>query len=558
MNNVMTGLQKFGKGLMGAVAVMPVAALLMGIGYAIDPVSWGGESVTAAILIKAGAAVLDNLGYIFAIALAFGLAKDSNGASALSGFLGFTTVKMLIDQNAVAGYEGKSIDGLKKLIEACDSYAPEKLAKLLEDTKQSCDAVPAAQEYLRSMAEHGWDKIGGGNVLIGILVGLMVAWIYNRFHATKLPDFLAFFSGRRLVPILTTFFAMLLALVLYFVWPAVYYVLFQFGQTIQGMGAVGAGLYGFFNRLLIPTGMHHAMNQIFWFNLVGINDLPNFLGGAKTIELAAAATDAASCPGTWTGSACEVVGVVGRYQGGFFPVMMFGLPAAGLAMYLRADDKRKKSVGSLMMAGALASFATGVTEPLEFSFMFVAPLLYLVHAILTGISVFLAATMGWTAGFGFSAGAIDYALSLNNPIANQPWMLAVVGVAYFVIYFAVFYGLIGALNLRTPGRGDDSDEGAALSADAPMSDVATHILAGLGGVENIESLDYCATRLRVSVRDNLVVKEAEIKKAGVAGIVRPSQKAVQVIVGPQVQFVYDEMEALLRQSGAKLLGEQEI
>lgn len=554
MNNVMTGLQKFGKGLMGAVAVMPVAALLMGIGYAIDPVSWGGESVTAAILIKAGAAVLDNLGYIFAIALAFGLAKDSNGASALSGFLGFTTVKMLIEQNAVAGYEGKSVDGLKKLIEACANYTPEKIA----EGKFNCADVPAAQEYLKSLAEHGWDKIGGGNVLIGILVGLMVAWIYNRFHATKLPDFLAFFSGRRLVPILTTFFAMLLALVLYFVWPALYYVLFQFGQTIQGMGAVGAGLYGFFNRLLIPTGMHHAMNQIFWFNLIGINDLPNFLGGAKTIELAQAATDAASCPGTWTGSACEVVGVVGRYQGGFFPVMMFGLPAAGLAMYLRADEKRKKTVGSLMMAGALASFFTGVTEPLEFSFMFVAPLLYLVHAILTGISVFIAATLGWTAGFGFSAGAIDFALSTANPIANQPWMLLVLGVVYAAVYFVIFYGLIGALNLRTPGRGDDSDEGAALSADAPMSDVATHILAGLGGVENIESLDYCATRLRVSVRDNLVVKEAEIKKAGVAGIVRPSQKAVQVIVGPQVQFVYDEMEALLRQSGAKLLGEQEV
>lgn len=554
MNNVMTGLQKFGKGLMGAVAVMPVAALLMGIGYAIDPVSWGGESVTAAILIKAGAAVLDNLGYIFAIALAFGLAKDSNGASALSGFLGFTTVKMLIEQNAVAGYEGKSVDGLKKLIEACANYTPEKIA----EGKFNCADVPAAQEYLKSLAEHGWDKIGGGNVLIGILVGLMVAWIYNRFHATKLPDFLAFFSGRRLVPILTTFFAMLLALVLYFVWPALYYVLFQFGQTIQGMGAVGAGLYGFFNRLLIPTGMHHAMNQIFWFNLIGINDLPNFLGGAKTIELAQAATDAASCPGIWTGSACEVVGVVGRYQAGFFPVMMFGLPAAGLAMYLRADEKRKKTVGSLMMAGALASFFTGVTEPLEFSFMFVAPLLYLVHAILTGISVFIAATLGWTAGFGFSAGAIDFSLSTANPIANQPWMLLVLGVVYAAVYFVIFYGLIGALNLRTPGRGDDSDEGAALSADAPMSDVATHILAGLGGVENIESLDYCATRLRVSVRDNLVVKEAEIKKAGVAGIVRPSQKAVQVIVGPQVQFVYDEMEALLRQSGAKLLGEQEV
>ncbi len=528
-DTIMTSLQRFGKGLMGAVAVMPVAAILMGIGYWIDPDGWGGNSVVAAILIKAGAAVLDNLGYIFAIALAYGLAKDSNGAAALSGFLGFTTVTFLINENSVAGYQGVDLAALKE----------------------------AGGDELLAWTAQGWGAVGAKNVLFGILVGLLAAWTYNRFHSVKLPDFLAFFSGRRLVPILITFFSMALALVLYFVWPILYGVLFNFGQLIQGMGAAGAGIYAFFNRLLIPTGLHHALNSIFWFDVVGINDIGKFLGGASTIEAAAAATDAASCPGLWADGVCTVQGVVGRYQAGFFPVMMFGLPAAGLAMYLRADNSRKKVVGSLMMAGALASFFTGVTEPLEFAFMFVAPLLYIVHALLTGISVFIAASMGWTAGFGFSAGFVDMLLSSQNPMANQWYMLLVLGLVYAVVYFVVFYFLIGLLNLKTPGRGDESDEGATLSGDAAMNEVASTILAGLGGAANVDSVDYCATRLRVAVKDHLLVKEAEIKRAGVAGVIRPSQKTVQVIVGPQVQFVYDEVARILADSSVTLLGEQD-
>lgn len=528
-DRIMTSLQRFGKGLMGAVAVMPVAAILMGIGYWIDPDGWGANSAVAYILIKAGGAVLDHLGVIFAIAIAFGLSKDNNGAAALSGFLGFTTVKLLIGEKAVATYLGVDLDALKQ----------------------------TGGEALLAWRAQGWDKVDDKNVLFGILIGLLVAWIYNRFHQTKLPDFLAFFSGRRLVPILTTFFAMLLAGVLYFIWPFLYNILFNFGQTIQASGAVGAGIYAFLNRLLIPTGLHHALNSIFWFDVIGINDIGKFLGGAKTIELAAAATDAASCPGTWTGSSCEVVGVVGRYQAGFFPVMMFGLPGAALAMYLRADNSRKKVVGSLMMAGALAAFFTGVTEPLEFAFMFIAPLLYVIHALLTGISVFIAASMGWTAGFGFSAGFVDMLLSSQNPIANKWYMLLVLGLVYAVVYFVVFYFLIGLLNLKTPGRGDDGDEGATLSGNAEMNDVASTILAGLGGVENVESVDYCATRLRVAVKDHMAVKEAEIKRAGVAGVIRPSQKTVQVIVGPQVQFVYDEVARILANSSVTLLGEQD-
>lgn len=524
----MEKLQKLGKALMGAVAVMPVAAILMGIGYWIDPEGWGANSIVAAVLIKAGAAVLDNLGWLFAIALAFGLAKDSNGAAALSGFLGYATVTLLLGPTAVAGYKGIDLEALEG---------------------------QAAIDW----ASQGWNAINDKNVLIGILVGILASWTYNKFHTTKLPDFLAFFSGRRLVPIMTSLLSIALAALLFVIWPIMYSGLFHFGQWIQGMGPIGAGIYGFANRLLIPTGLHHALNSIFWFDVIGINDIGKFLAGGATIEAARAATDAATCPGLWANGTCTVIGVVGRYQAGFFPVMMFGLPAAALAMYLRADSKRKKTVASLMLAGALASFFTGVTEPLEFSFMFVAPLLYLVHAALTGISLAIAAAFHWTAGFGFSAGFVDMALSARNPLANQWWMLLVLGLAYAAIYFVVFYFLIGKLNLMTPGRGEEieAEAGATLGGDAAMADVAGQIITGLGGVDNIDSLDYCATRLRVVVKDHTTVKESEIKKAGVAGVIRPSQKAVQVIIGPKVQFVYDEVAHRLGSSQAALRGEQQ-
>ncbi|MFQ8870770.1 MAG: PTS transporter subunit EIIC, partial [Varibaculum timonense] len=273
-----------------------------------------------------------------------------------------------------------------------------------------------------------------------------------------------------------------------------------------------------------------------------------------------AAKTAADCPGVWDSAAntCEVVGVVGRYQAGFFPIMMFGLPGAALAIYLRSEDKKKKTVAALMMAGALASFFTGVTEPLEFSFMFVAPVLYLVHALLTGVSVAIAAAMHWTAGFGFSAGFVDMFLSAQNPVANKWYMLLVMGVVFFALYFVIFYALIGVMNMHTPGREleDDELDMSDLEDVDPSSQAAT-ILNGLGGAENIDTLDYCTTRLRVNVKDPLKINEKVIKAAKVAGIIRPGQKSIQVVIGPQVQFVYDDMAMLLKSSSAVLMGEQE-
>ncbi|OFK67476.1 MULTISPECIES: N-acetylglucosamine-specific PTS transporter subunit IIBC [unclassified Corynebacterium] len=521
--DVMGPLQRLGKALMGAVAVLPVAAILCGVGYWISSAA-GPDNLAAQLLISSGDAVLANLGWIFAIAISFGLAKDSNGAAALSGFLAFATFMKLLGPEAVAGYRG------------------------IEDP-----TALTGDEALEWAAE-GWNAVGGGNVLFGILAGIMAAWVYNRFHGTKLPDFLAFFSGRRLVPILTAIFAMVVSGILYFVWPFIYNALFNFGTSIQGLGAAGAGIYGVANRLLIPTGLHHALNSVFWFDVIGINDIGNFQAGQATIDAAAAATSAADCPGIWANGQCTVEGVVGRYQAGFFPVMMFGLPGAALAMYLRADKSKRKVVGSLMAAGALASFFTGVTEPLEFSFMFVAPLLYVVHALLMGLSVFIASAMEWTAGFGFSAGFVDMLLSSQNPLANKWYMLLVMGVGFFFLYFVIFYFLIGWLNLKTPGRGEDEADDAAdsVSGDDKTAADAARIIEGLGGKDNIDSLDYCTTRLRVGVKDRALVDDSVIKRAAVSGVIHPSEKSVQVIVGPAVQFMYDEVSHQLRHGSPAL------
>lgn len=481
----MKKLQKLGRALMNPVAVLPVAAILMGLGYWIDPNGWGGDSQIAAFLIKSGAAILDNLGIIFAVGVAYGLSKDKDGAAAFSGLVAFLVVTTLLSPGAVAQLRG---------------VAPEQV-----------------------LPTEGFGKIN--NAFIGIISGIIAALCYNKFSGVKLPEFLAFFSGRRLAPIMTAFFMLIASGILFFLWPIIYGGLVTFGTGIQKMGAVGAGIYAFFNRLLIPTGLHHALNSVFWFDTIGINDIPNFLNGVKS-----------TVPGVTTG----------MYQAGFFPIMMFGLPGAALAMYQTAKPNKKKIALSLLTAGAFASFFTGVTEPLEFAFMFLAPGLYLIHAVLTGISVFIAASLGWMAGFGFSAGLVDMFLSARNPLATQWYMLILLGLVFFVVYYVVFRFAITKWNLKTPGREDDEEdmagEGEELSADTDFKAMAATILEGLGGAENIESLDYCITRLRMEVKDRLLVDESKIKKAKISGIIRPAKNSVQVIVGPQVQFVADEMK----------------
>lgn len=477
---MMKYLQKLGKSLMLPVATLPVAGILMGIGYWIDPTGWGANSILAAFLIKGGAAIIDNMAILFAIGVAVGMADDNDGSAALSGLVSWLMMTTLLSSGAIALFTGAEAD-------------------------------PA------------FGKIA--NQFIGILAGIIGATCYNKFKNTKLPSALAFFSGKRSVAIVTAGITVLVSAVLFFVWPLIFGGLVSFGEAIVGTGALGAGIYAFLNRLLIPVGLHHALNSVFWFDVAGINDLPNF----------------------WSATGDGVLGTTGMYMAGFFPVMMFGLPGAALAMYHTAKTSKRKIAAGLLGAAALCSFFTGVTEPLEFSFMFLAPALYLVHALLTGLSAFIVAMLPTRAGFNFSAGLVDYILSFNAPMAVNPLLLLPVGAAFFGAYYTIFRFLIIKFNFKTPGREDDEDDETAVKLkNDDFTAVAKVILEGVGGSSNIVSADNCITRLRLEIKDYTLIDEKKIKTAGVAGVIRPSKSSVQVVVGTQVQFVADEFKKLLK------------
>ncbi|MFC0229564.1 N-acetylglucosamine-specific PTS transporter subunit IIBC [Serratia aquatilis] len=489
--NILSYLQKVGRALMVPVAVLPAAAILMGIGYWIDPISWGGDNALAALLIKSGAAIIDNMAVLFAVGVAYGMSKDKDGAAALTGFVGFLVLTTLCSPAAVAMIQ-----------------------------KIPVDQVPAA-----------FGKIQ--NQFVGIMVGIISAEIYNRYSGVELPKALSFFSGRRLVPILISFLMILVAFIMMYIWPLVFSGLVSFGEHIQKLGSVGAGIYAFFNRLLIPVGLHHALNSVFWFDVAGINDIPNFLGGQQSIE-----------------SGKAVVGVTGRYQAGFFPIMMFGLPGAALAIYHCSRPENKAKVLGIMLAGAFAAFFTGITEPLEFSFMFVAPVLYVIHALLTGISVFIAASMQWISGFGFSAGLVDMMLWVRNPLATHWYMLIPQGLVFFAIYYLVFRFTITKFNLMTPGRelavaGDETDgydvNTSAVKDESETTTLARHYVSAIGGSENLTGIDACITRLRLNVKDSSLVNDALAKRLGASGVIRLNKESVQVIVGTRAELIASAM-----------------
>ncbi|MCR6097889.1 PTS transporter subunit EIIC [Salipaludibacillus agaradhaerens] len=478
---MMKYVQNLGKSLMLPVAVLPAAAILMGIGYWIDPYGWGEGNLIAAFLIAAGSSIIDYIPLLFAVGIALGMSKGKDGAAALSGLVAYLVITNVLSADSVALYQG--VDP---------------------------GEVNAAFGNIE-------------NAFVGIISGIIASVLYNKFSHVKLPDALAFFSGKRLVPILSAAVMVAVSLIFIIVWPVVYSGLVSFATNISQLGSVGAGLYGFFNRLLIPTGLHHALNAVFWFDVAGINDIGNF----------------------W--SSDGELGVTGMYQAGFFPIMMFGLPAAALAMYHTAKSKQKKQVASLLMAASVAAFFTGVTEPLEFSFMFLAPALYVVHAVLTGLSLFIASTFGWTAGFGFSAGLVDFTLSSRLPLANQPYMLIVQGLVFAVIYYTIFRVLIVKFNFKTPGREDletSEEDTTTQKTDKDLSATAEKIYLGLGGYDNVTNIDNCATRLRVEVRDSANINEQQIKSAGVPAVNVVGKHSVQVIVGTNVQFVADEVNKL--------------
>lgn len=483
---MMKYLQKLGKSLMLPVACLPVAGILVGLGYWIDPAGWGSGNVIAAFLCKAGGALIDNMAILFAIGVAVGMADDHDGTSALAGMVSYLMITTLLNPDVVTMFTG-----------AEPNVAFSKIA---------------------------------GNQFIGILAGLTGSVCYNRFKSCKLPDALSFFSGKRSVAIVTAGVTIVESLILFFVWPLIYGALVALGSGISSTGALGVGLYGFFNRLLIPFGLHHALNSVFWFDAIGIADLYKFWG-----------------MGGYDSTADIVKGVTGQYMTGFFPVMMFGVPAGALAMYHTAKTNKKKVAAGLLGAAALCSFLTGVTEPFEFAFMFLSPLLYGVHAILTGIVCAVCALLPVRAGFTFSGGFIDWVLCAKLPAAQNTWMIIPIGLVVAVIYYIVFRFVITKFDLKTPGREDDdleAEKKVVLSNDN-FTEVAKIVLEGLGGKENVTSLDNCVTRLRLDIKDYTKVDDKKIKSAGVAGIMRPSKTSVQVIIGTKVQFVADEMKKML-------------
>jgi PTS system N-acetylglucosamine-specific IIC component len=478
----MKTLQKLGKSLMLPVACLPIAAVLLGIGYWIDPSGWGGSNQIAAFLVKAGAAIIDNMPLLFALGVSIGMADENDGTAALAGLISWLMMQNLMAPGTVSMLSGKPLEEIS--------------------------------------AAFGKTN----NVFIGIICGLIGAFCYNRFKKIKLPDALAFFSGKRFVAIVAGGVSIVVSLILFFVWPVVYEGLVLFGKSVIGLGPIGAGIYGFFNRLLIPFGLHHALNAVFWFDVAEINDLGNF----------------------WNNTG--VFGVTGQYMTGFFPVMMFGLPGAALAMFHTAKTKQKKIAAGLLISAAFATFLTGVTEPLEFAFMFLAPVLYLVHAFLTAVSMVVMAILPVRAGFNFSGGLIDLILSWKTPLAQNPWGILIVGAIFFVIYYVLFRLIITTFKLKTPGREDEDyaeTESKLSLATSNYAGVAQAVLAGLGGKANITSLDNCITRLRVEVKNYTDVDEKAIKAAGVNGVIRPSKTSVQVVIGTQVQHVADEMKKLL-------------
>ncbi len=474
-------LQKIGKSLMLPVAVLPAAAILMGVGYWIASVADArAAEIISSYLLTAGEGIIGFIPILFAAGVAYGLSKKGDGAAALAGIVGYLVLTTLLSADSAEALRGDLPDN-----------------------------------YILA-----FDNIE--NAFVGILSGIVGGHTYNRFHKVELPRALAFFSGKRLVAIMTSFIVMAIAIVFLFVWPVIFAGLTGFGEWMGGIGAFGAGIYGFFNRLLIPLGLHHALNAVFWFEGFGIADLENFLAQEGEI------------------------GVTGRYMAGYFPIFMFGLPGAALAMIHTARPENKAKVTSIMIGAAFASFFTGITEPIEFSFLFVAPLLFVVHAVLTGISMIIAASIPALSGFGFSAGVIDMALQAQNEYAVNWWLLPIIGVAFFFIYYFLFRYLIVRFDLATPGRKESmEDEGEAeVTGESSHKAMAEKMVSGLGGKENIDDFDYCVTRLRVKVKDPQKVDREALKKAGANDVLR-SGKNIQVVVGTNAQFIAGEVEDMI-------------
>ena len=490
-------LQKLGKALMLPVAALPVAGILMGVGYLLAPAVMGaagdttGFAYTAGfLLIKAGGALIDNMAWLFAVGAAVGLADDHDGTAGLAGLVAFLMIQQLLSPAVV----------------------------------QTVQGVADPDAWLATTEGIAFSKIAG-NSFIGILSAVIGGTCYNKFKDTRLPDWLAFFSGKRCVAIMTAVICIVVSVVLLFVWPLIFGALVALGEAIAAMGGIGAGIYAFLNRLLIPTGLHHALNNVFWFDTIGLGDLTHFWAGETSADV------------KWS---------LGMYMSGFFPCMMFGIPGAALAMVQTA--KNKKAAIGLVVSAAICAFVCGVTEPFEFGFMFLCFPLYVVYSALYGIFTIITYYVGFRAGFCFSAGATDLLFSASLPAAANTWMIIPLGIAAFVVFYLVFRFAITKFDLTTPGREDEDVEETSVSAvagDDKFAAEAAAVLAAVGGKENVKTVDCCATRLRFELGDSALVDEAACKKAGALGVMIINKGAAQVIIGTQVQAVAEELKKLL-------------
>ena len=490
---MMRFLQKLGKSLMLPVAALPICGILTGLGYALAPAFMGAEGATSGFayvlgvfLIKAGCALIDNIALLFVIGVGVGMADDGDGTAALAALVSWLMITTLLSTGTVSILFPKLVESQTNVV--------------------------------------AFNKIQ--NPFIAILSGLIGAICYNKFKGTRLPDVLAFFSGKRCVAIVTGVVSIVVSAILLIVWPIVFGALVALGQGISKLGAVGVGIYAFLNRLLIPTGLHHALNNVFWFDTIGLGDLSHFWAGETSADV------------SWS---------LGMYMAGFFPCMMFGIPGAALAMIQTAKTNKRKVTIGIIGSAALVAFLLGLTEPFEFAFMFLAPVLYLIYALLYGVFAAVTVALGFRGGFCFSAGAIDLVLSAQMPAAAKTWLILPIGLVAFAVFYLVFLFAIKKWDLKTPGREDDQEEELKIElASDDFTTMASIILEGCGGKENIVSIDNCITRLRLEVKDRLLVDEKKIKSSGAAGVIRPGKTSVQVIIGTKVQFVADEFKKLCK------------
>lgn len=495
MRNAMSGVQQLGRALMLPIAVLPAAALLLRLGQpdwiemlAPDAIASGGNLVSAIhatlpFIAAAGGALFAQLGILFAIGVAVGFAREGHGAAALAGVVAYFVT--LAGADALLSVPPEVLAGV-----------PDNLAGLV------------AADYRDAM-------LARVHVPVGILCGVTAGLLYNRFHDIELPEYLAFFGGRRFVPIVAAGAGLVYALLLGLTVETIVAAMERMSRAVLDAGGIGLFVYGALNRLLIVTGLHHIINNLAWFQIgeyQGVSgDLNRFFAGDPD---------------------------AGGFMTGFFPVIMFGLPAACLAMYHQALPHRRKEVAGMLGSMALTSFLTGVTEPIEFSFMFLAPLLYALHAVMTGLSMALMDALGVKLGFGFSAGLFDYVINFAG--STRPLLMIPVGLAYGAVYYLVFAFAIRTFNLTTPGR-EPVTAGAGTAPTAVEGAPGAAWLAALGGAGNLRSTGACTTRLRLDVEDAGRLDEPALRALGAKGFVKPSPHTVQVIIGPTAERVAEQI-----------------